>query len=202
MADDPTEDDDLLAGVRSGRRSALQQLLERHRPTFERNAQALVGAQLKARVRLSDLLQSTFLAVVASSPDFQGEDETAFVRWVTRILENNVRDAARYHQAARRDRRRETSDQELALLGLRSRGAGPETQAILSEELLQVSRALQRLPDDYRKIILFRLTRGGTHEDAARAMGRSNGATRVLLARARAALLVELERERGDAGDG
>ena len=49
-----------------------------------------------------------------------------------------------------------------------------------------------RLPADQRRVLQIVALRGGTHAEAAQKLERSEGACRVLLARARAALLVAM----------
>jgi len=194
MSSEPIET--TLKRAKAGDRDALESLLRRHDTRLQRVARGLMGEQLKVRVRTSDILQSTYLEVLASVHDFRGDTEEAFAHWVVRILENNVRDAAKYHGARKRSRDMETSSKDLGELFIPAIQPSPSSQAIATEELFLVGRALQRLPEDYRRVILIRLSPTGTHRETARRMGRSEGAARVLLARARAALLMELDKLR------
>jgi DNA-directed RNA polymerase specialized sigma24 family protein len=57
------------------------------------------------------------------------------------------------------------------------------------------------LPADQQRILQIVVLRGGSHADAARTLNRSEGACRVLLTRARAALLIALARLGDDAHD-
>jgi RNA polymerase sigma-70 factor (ECF subfamily) len=187
---------DILRRARAGDRDALGELLERAKPQLERAARAVLGEELRARVRTSDLLQSTYLEVLSSVQDFHGKTEAAFAHWVARILENNVRDAGKFHGAQRRAKKKESSSTEVDFLPARHPGTSPSATAALSDELVLIGRALQRVPEDYRRVILLNLKPGANHVDTAQTLQRSVGATRVLLARARAALILELDRLR------
>ena len=71
---------------------------------------------------------------------------------------------------------------------LPARDASPSGQAAASEQLLQLAEVLERLPDDYRQVILLRNIEELSHEEIAERMGRSVGAVRMLWIRALAAL--------------
>jgi DNA-directed RNA polymerase specialized sigma24 family protein len=85
------------------------------------------------------------------------------------------------------------------------RQATPSTEAAWTEEILLIGQAMQRLPEDYLRILCLHMKPDQDHQRTARLMNRSEGASRVLLARARAALLVELDRlrkgQKGETGD-
>ena len=52
------------------------------------------------------------------------------------------------------------------------------------EELSRVLAGVQRLPDDRREALIMRFALGMDNREIARAMGRSDGATKVLIHRA------------------
>ena len=190
-------DDDVLARARAGDRDALEQLLARHKGVLERVARHEMGPVLRARVRTSDVLQSTYLEVLGSLPNFRGDDEQAFVSWVARILQNNIRDAGKFFKAGKRSWENETS-REVDADQLSRKQPTPSAQAALSDELMLVGRALRGLSSDYQRVLTLRMQRDLPHAELAKLMDRSEGAVRVLLSRARAALLLELDRLRHD----
>jgi RNA polymerase sigma-70 factor (ECF subfamily) len=187
---------EILRRARAGDREALGELLLRSKPQLERAARAVLGEDLRARVRTSDLLQSTYLEVLSSVHEFRGGTEEAFARWVARILENNIRDAGKFHGAQRRAKKKESSSTVVDFLPARNAASSPSATAALSDELVLIGRALQHLPEDYRRVILLSMKPGGNHTETAQTLQRSVGATRVLLARARAALILEMDRLR------
>lgn len=188
-----------LVKARKGDRQALDRVLGQVQERLRRLAQGRMGPGLRAKVRTSDVLQSTYLDVVRSVDRFEGDDEEAFVAWVARIMENNIRDKGKYFQA----RKRRDGDAPTVPLDdndtLRASLPTPSAQAVRAEDLVLVSRAMEHLEDDYRDVILLRMVEGKSHKEIGDALGRSEAATRMLLSRARAALSLELEKLRSGA---
>ena len=159
-----------------------------------------MGPGLRAKVRTSDVLQSTYLDVVKSVERFEGDDEEAFVAWIARIMENNIRDKGKYFQARkRRDPEGPTRPLNEAE-DVRTPTATPSVEAVRAEDLVLVSRALEGLVEDYRQVIILRMVEGRSHKEVGELLGRSEAATRMLLSRARAALALALEQIRKESG--
>jgi len=188
----------LLERARGGDRVALQELIGRNRARLERTVEARLGSGLRAKVRSSDILQSTYVDVLQSLERFQGTTDEDFANWLVRVLENNIKDESKYYRAEKRDRGREAGEDAREPA---ARQPSPSTEAAWTEEMLLIGRAMQRLPEDYLRVLCLHMRPGQDHRRTAEQLGRSEGASRVLLARARAALLVELERQRA-AGHG
>lgn len=190
---DPRDD---IRRARGGDREAIERLLARCSEVMQRHAQARIGPALRAKIRVSDLLQSTNLDVIRSVGRFEGETYEQFVAWVVRGLDNNIRDKVKFYG---RDRRRgeELTPHDDPPPG---DGPGPATTAMNRDEEALVRRALERLAPDHRRIIELVLLQGSSHQEAAPLMGRTETATRALLVRARAALLVEVAHLRGHGG--
>ena len=186
-----------LAQARAGNRSVLDRLLQQVHHRLVDAAHGLMGTPLRAKLNTSDLVQSTLLEGVLNLDAFRGSSEAEFAGWLHRILENNLRDRERYFRASRRDRQRETPLSDLHALATNDT-ASPSDEAAANEFLLRVSSALERIRPEYRRILLLCVTRDFTHAEAARILGKSPAASRVLLARARASLLAQLERDDRD----
>jgi RNA polymerase sigma-70 factor (ECF subfamily) len=78
-------------------------------------------------------------------------------------------------------------------------GGDPERAALQQLEEARVRAALQRLPDDQRRVVLLRILEGWSHEQVAKTLGKSIEATRALQYRALAALRrMLIEKEEGD----
>jgi RNA polymerase sigma-70 factor (ECF subfamily) len=72
--------------------------------------------------------------------------------------------------------------------------SSPSTQAMRREEADALAEALERLPADYRTVILLRNLEGVAFEEIASRMGRSPSAVRMLWERALVKLSQTLER--------
>ena len=76
---------------------------------------------------------------------------------------------------------------------LAATGTSPSQQVIKREQSVLLAELLERLPDDFRQVIVLRNVEDLPHEEVARRMGRSPGAVRMLWVRALARLRQELE---------
>jgi RNA polymerase sigma-70 factor (ECF subfamily) len=105
--------------------------------------------------------------------------------WLIRIAHNL---ASNYH----RDRARRP---EAALDAVEPPSAPHGTEQIVEgrEELRLVMDRLQRLPDDRRDALIMRFALGMSNREIARALGRTDGATKVLIHRAIKQLEEEME---------
>jgi RNA polymerase sigma-70 factor (ECF subfamily) len=124
-----------------------------------------------------DLTEQTFLQAYRHYERALRESDGRPLRpWLIRIAHNLAanfyRDRARKPQASIED-----ADAISA----------PHTTETLvegREELEQILAGVQRLPDDRREALIMRFALGMDNREIARAMGRSDGATKVLLHRA------------------
>ena len=178
----------------------LARLIASATPVLQRAAPRLMGALLRQRYRTSDLVQSALVEVVASLPSFRGSHESEFVAWTMRILERNALDRRRRLLALKRcvDREHGEGDGAFCLQELVGQSASPSQAAMNREELVRIARAMRELPVDQQRILQIVALRGGTHAEAACQLQRSEGACRILLARARAALTVAIARGDGE----
>ncbi len=186
---------DALERARSGDRAALEQLLARIRRPLQSAVRREIGPVMRPHADSSDILQSTYLQVLSSLPSFRGKSEGEFAAWVFRILERTVRQRWRRVLAGRRDARREEAADPGAVSAAQ---ATPSSEVAAAEELVLVARAMARLSPDHVRILTLHMDPEQTHAQSGAVMGRSAGACRVLLARARAALVIELGKPRSD----
>jgi RNA polymerase sigma-70 factor (ECF subfamily) len=70
----------------------------------------------------------------------------------------------------------------------------PSVQAAAREQQLRLAEVLQKLPDDYREVIVLRNLQELPHAEVARRMDRKEGAVRMLWVRALTKLREELEK--------
>lgn len=188
--------DDDLKKARRGDRDALDRLLRRNEEKFQKLAMSRLGQHLKGKVRLSDILQSTYLDAIKGLPRFRGETDEAFVAWVAKILDNNIRDKGKFFQRTKRKTDGEADSEQLENSPPIAPDATPSVTIGFADEMALVGRALKSLSDEYAKVIELHLIQGLDYDRCAEAMGRSSTAMRVLFSRAKAALVVEVERLR------
>jgi RNA polymerase sigma-70 factor, ECF subfamily len=175
--------------ARQGGREALDRVLTTIQARMRSAAENRIGTPLRAKMATSDLLQSTYVDVVRSIKDFEGNNERQLMAWVTKIMDNNLRDRLRFYNRQRRNSElNATPEKEMA-----GRDATPSFEAMQIESLTAVGRALSSLPDDQRQIMQLRVIEGREYEEIAKLLDKSVGSLRMLLSRARAALTVRLD---------
>jgi RNA polymerase sigma-70 factor, ECF subfamily len=124
-----------------------------------------------------DLTEQTFLQAYRHFERAQRESNGRPLRpWLIRIAHNL---AANYHRD--RSRRPQTHLDDADVLS-----APHPTEELVEgrEELKEVLAGVARLPDDRREALIMRFALGMDNREIARALGRSEGATKVLIHRA------------------
>ena len=124
-----------------------------------------------------DLTEQTFLQAYRHFERAQRESEGRPLRpWLIRIAHNL---AANYYRD--RSRKPQTPIEDAGVL------AEPHTTETLVEhrdDLNRILEKIQDLPDDRREALIMRFALGMDNREIARALGRTDGATKVLLHRA------------------
>src|SRR5262249_42513675 len=155
-----------------------------------------IGRRLQGKVDASDLIQETFLEAYRDFGRFRGNTEAELVSWLRRILASNLANLVeRYFGSQCRNVRLERElaaevDQSPLILdqGLVSRFSSPSHQAATREQAVLLADALERLPGDYREVLILRHLEGLRFPQVAARMGRSLDSVKNLWARALARL--------------
>jgi RNA polymerase sigma-70 factor (ECF subfamily) len=199
MAQPPMDAAQQLPAARAGSREALGQVLEACRAYLLRIANEGIGADLQAKEGASDLVQETFLEAHRDFAHFQGNTEAELLAWLRCLLLNNVANFARAYRATGKRQvglevPLETGDSSRAgQTGFVADTPSPSTEAMAHEKAEAVARALARLPEDYRRVIVLRNQERREFDDIGRLMDRSPDAARRLWSRAIERLEHELE---------
>jgi RNA polymerase sigma-70 factor, ECF subfamily len=179
-----------LPTARAGSAEALGQALEACRGYLLLIARRELSPDLQAKAGASDLVQQTFLEAQRDFGRFHGDSEAELRAWLRRLLLNNLANFARlYREADKRQVGREVElgpGTEFGAGGeaLAAALPSPSRQAMTHEQAEQVQHALDRLPEDYRQVLLLRYRDGCTFEEISRLMARTPNAVRKLWVRA------------------
>jgi len=188
-----TDERALVAASRDGDPAALEALVRSHQDRVYSFAMRMCRNVEDAK----DILQDTFLGVIRSIREFR--EESKFSTWLYRIAAN----------ACLKKRRRgvhdPTPEQELSLDDLMPRpdaeGRKPEIpdwsgdaeRALLHGELsARMENAIDKLPKDYKCVLVLRDVEGLSAEETAQAVGLSVPAVKSRLHRARVFVRREL----------
>ncbi len=198
MSDEITQSLELVLRAQQGDASALDKLCARYYDRVRRIVRLRLGPRLRERVDSGDILQETFLAAVRSLQSFEMREEASLINWLSRLAERQIIAAADFHGAKKRDSRRDVPLSgpigDSGAIGVRAgledrRLARPLDALADVEEQQSVEAALERLPEEYRELILLRNYAGASWESVAEETDRpSPSAARMMHARA----LVEL----------
>ncbi len=199
MADRGKNAGRVLAAARGGSREALGNALEGWRRYLLAIAEGQLDEDLRAKGGASDLVQETFLEAQRDFARFEGSSPEELRAWLRQVLLNNVGAFTRRFRATRK--RAVRLEVEIHA-GCSSAGAGealaasslsPSGVAIEHEQATALRRALERLPEDYRRVVTLRFEDGRTFEEIGELTGRSADAARKVSARAMERLRQEWE---------
>jgi RNA polymerase sigma-70 factor, ECF subfamily len=190
---DPEE---LLGQARAGSGPALGQLLELYRSYLSLLARVQIGQRLQGKVDAADLVQETFLEAHRHFAQFRGTVEGELVSWLRQILAGVLANLVRrFCRTRQRDVRleRELADEldrssRVLNQSLAAPGSTPSQRAARREQVVLLAEALERLPDDYREVIILHHLEGLNFPEVARRMGRSIDSVKNLWARGLAQL--------------
>jgi RNA polymerase sigma-70 factor, ECF subfamily len=193
---DNPDPEELLRQARAGSSVALGQLLELYRSYLALLARLQIGRRLRGKVDAADLVQETFLEAHRSWAQFRGASEGELIQWLRQILASKLSELIRrYLGTQRRDVRLERDlagelDQSSRILdqGLVARQSSPSNQAARREQAVLLADALERLPVDYREVIILHHMEELSLPDVARRLGRTEHSVEKLWARALARL--------------
>jgi RNA polymerase sigma-70 factor (ECF subfamily) len=150
----------------------------------------------------SDLVQETFLEAQRDFARFQGTTDEELKAWLRQVLLNNLANfTRRYRQTGKRELGREVNlpagqDSGAQEIRLIAEALSPSGEAMANEQVEALGRSLDRLPPDYRQVLLLRFQEQQTFEEIGRAMQRTPNAARMLWLRAVERLQLELEADR------
>lgn len=174
---------DAISRASRGDPEAVEELLGRYLPDLE----AYIGRRASARVRMresvSDLAQSVCRELLERLADgrFRYRGEPQFRQWLYRAALLKVLGRHRFWGGAGRDG-------EGALPEFAATADTPSQHAIAHEELARLESSFSRLPERYQEVIGLAYVDRQTHAEIAAELEITESHSRVLLARALAAL--------------
>jgi len=172
--------------VLAGKPDAAPRPLEDYRPYLRLLARLQLDPRLQGKLDPSDVVQETLLRAHAKRDQFRGKTDAELAAWLRRILANELTDGLRRYGLGGRDvglkRGLEESAARLEAL-VEGSTDSPGQQTVRHEELLQLSEAMDGLPEDQRKAIELKHLHGWSVEKIAKQMGRGKTAVGGLLRR-------------------
>jgi RNA polymerase sigma-70 factor (ECF subfamily) len=186
----------LVAELRAGDPQAFETLVRQYGGRMLAVARRMMLVEEDAR----DVVQEAFLSAFRSIRSFEGSARIS--TWLHRIVVN----AALMKMRSRRRRREEPIDDLLPRFDEEGHFAEPaaswdtESTALLERQQTRIAvrRAIDRLPESYRTVLILRDIEELDTEETAERLGMTPNAVKTRLHRARQALRTLIEREMGD----
>jgi len=184
-------DEQLVERVKQGDLTAFELLVRRHNQRLYR----AIRSVLRSGEEIEDAMQDTYFAALKHVDQFEGRAQ--FGTWLLKIGINEAR-------ARLRRRGRLVALDDLPEVGRAPSTMAeqnpvrtPEQQAGSHEIIGLVEAAIDRLPDDYRQVLVLRMVDALDTAETAEVLGLGEAAVRQRLHRARQMLEKDVERTVG-----
>ena len=178
MTDDIRTTLTLVRKAKAGEGNALNLLFDRYIPRILRIVRMRIGAGLRGRMESMDVVQEVMIRAIRSFDQFEAKDEAAFLHWISKLVQNEIRDLADYHNAEKRNANKEvtTRDKSTATRSVLSQLPAdsvhrPSFQVRLKEDVLQLEAALDQLAEKQREVIIMRQYEGMSFKDIGSKLG-------------------------------
>jgi RNA polymerase sigma-70 factor, ECF subfamily len=195
----------LLAQAREGDQAAVERLLSQHREPLRRMISLRLDPALAPRLDASDVVQDVLLEASRRLHDYLQNPAMPFHLWLRHIAKDHVVDAYRKHRRAQRrslDREQSLLPRALAdhssveIMGqLLDQDLTPASAAIRRELQRRLEKALTKLDEEDREIILLRVYEQIPNQEVAAFLGLTEAAASMRYLRAVRRLQSELKPE-------
>ncbi len=189
---------ELVALAKEGDQSALNQLYRVYAERVRWMVRFRMSKKLRSKLESMDLVQDTLIHALGGLDDFTYKNEGDFVRWLSKIAENELRGSLKKLHADKRDIRKEVPLDNYrptaggGLVGTPGPIEATTPSVIMSrkEDLDKLEKAIDELKPEYREAIVLTKIDGLSYKEIAGRLGKSSDAVRKLVSRAMAELTV------------
>lgn len=186
----------LVTLAKEGDESALERLYRVYGERVRWMVRFQMGKVLRSKLESMDLVQDVFVHAFQGLGEFTYTNEGDFVRWLSKITQNALRDNLDKLHAAKRDVRKELP------LGRHCSTAGGELQEVTGafdattpsvimskrEDLAKLEKAIDKLKPEYRDVVVLSKIEGLSYKEIGKRLGKSPDAVRMLVPSAMAEL--------------
>lgn len=169
----------------------LDSILARYLPRLHAYVRLHMGGALRGKEASLDVVQSICREVLEERGRFEYQGEGQLVSYILTAAMNKLRERGRHLSRQKRDPNREQAGDQVDEAVYASL-VTPSQDAVRAERIEALEQALQRLPDDYREVVVLARIVGLPHQEISERMGRTTSSTRNLLGRALTKLSEEL----------
>ena len=192
----------LVTLAKEGDRAALEKLCKVYGERVHWIVRFRMGREIRSKLDSMDLVQDAFVLALENLGDFTYRDEGDFLRWLSKIAENRIRDNVKKLHADKRDIRKEVSlrnrvsTTQGSLVGTPGPVATTTPSVVISnrEELSRLDKAIDELKPEYREVIILKKIEGLSYKEIGNRLGKSTDAVGMLVSRAMISLINTFER--------
>ena len=192
----------LVTLAKEGDRTALEQLCQVYGERVHWIVRFRMGGEIRSKLDSMDVVQDAFILALQDLDDFTYRDEGDFLRWMSKIVENRIRDNMKKLHSDKRNIRKEVPlRNDLTTMQRRFEGdVGPMATTTPSvivsqrEDLDKLEKAINKLRPEYREAIILRKIEGLSYKEIGTRLGKSTDAVGMLVSRAMIALINAFER--------
>lgn len=177
----PEDNDQLVAQLRSGDESALEQLFSLYSPRLRKLILFRIDPRLKRRIDVDDLLQEAWLAIAQRISHFLGQPEQASCYvWMRLVTAQTITDMHRRHLGTRaRDAGRDLSFDQAGPNGtsrsiadfLIARGTSPTGAVARAEAAEQIRQAVAEMDATDQEVLALRHFEELSNAEVAEVLG-------------------------------
>ncbi len=187
---------ELVVLAKDGDNSAQDRLCRAYGERVRRIVRLRMGSELRSKLESMDLVQDVLMCALRDLGDFTYTNEGDFLRWLSRIAENRLRDNLDKLHAGKRDIRKEVPLDNYrpttagGFVGTPGPIAATTPSIIMSrkEDLNKLEKAIDKLRPEYREVIMLAKIEELSYNQIGERLGKSTGAVKILVSRARMAL--------------
>jgi len=192
---------ELVILAKDGDKSALNQLYRVYGERVRWMVRFRMGSELRSHLESMDLVQDTLIQALRGLDNFTYKNEGDFVRWLSKIAENSLRDNLDKLHAGKRDIRREVPLDNYrpttagGFVGIPGPIKATTPSVIMSrkEDLNKLEKAIDKLRPEYREVIVLAKIEELPYSQIGDRLGKSTGAVKMLVSRAIVALASAFE---------
>ena len=193
---------ELVALAQEGDKSALNHLYRVYAERVRWMVRFRMSKELRSKLESMDIVQDTLVHALGGLEGFTYKNEGDFVRWLSKIAENELRGSLRKLHADKRDIRKDVRlDDNRPTTGGGYAGmpapvdvTTPSVIMSKRDELARLEKAIDELKPEYRQVIVLTKIDGLSYNEMGQRLGKSDEAVRKLVSRAMAELTVAFKR--------
>jgi RNA polymerase sigma-70 factor (ECF subfamily) len=193
---------ELVALAQEGDQSALNHLYRVYAERILWMVRFRMSKELRSKLESMDIVQDTLVHALGGLGGFTYKNEGDFVRWLSTIVENELRGSLRNLHAAKRDIRKvvrfdddgPTTEGRYAGMPTPVDATTPSVIISKRDDLARLEKAIDELKPEYREVIVLAKINGLSYNEMGQRLGKSDDAVRKLVSRAMAELTVVFKR--------